>query len=147
MIERAGLTSVNSHCSLATDHSSIFADLRNSYPTQKQARVELGVFAFDIFAEAFVSPAQIPPQLTAQEVRIAGSNISFVWKPDAGSIWMRRTLPASSYLVVAGSASAKAAPLTVISGEVAHLSAVDVEPGHCLACVAVPLSGVTLARG
>ncbi|OIS92859.1 molybdopterin oxidoreductase [Brucella cytisi] len=113
----------------------------------KASLVELGVFAFDIFAEAFVSPAQIPPQLTAQEVRIAGSNISFVWKPDAGSIL--DAAHASGVQLPSGCrvGQCESCSLTVISGEVAHLSAVDVEPGHCLACVAVPLRGVTLARG
>lgn len=112
----------------------------------KASLIRIGLFAFDIFAETFVSPTQIPPQLAAQEVKIVGSDVSFVWKPEAGSLLdaaHESGVPLPSGCRVG---QCESCALTVIAGEVAHLAAIDVDPGRCLACVAVPLSAVTLAR-
>ncbi|TDR93274.1 molybdopterin-dependent oxidoreductase [Enterovirga rhinocerotis] len=111
----------------------------------KAALVRIGIFAFDIFAEAFVSPASVPDNLAPQEIRLAGSDASFLWQPEAGSLLdaaHRAGVPLPSGCRVG---QCESCAVTVVAGEVAHLVEVDTEPGRCLACMAVPLGPVTLA--
>ena len=48
--------------------------------------VERGMPRFDIFAEAFASPPIVPRTLEPQTVHIAGSDQSFVWSPELGTL-------------------------------------------------------------
>lgn len=111
----------------------------------KAALVRLGVFPFDIFAESFVSPASVPTELAAQQITLAGSGASFTWRPESGSL-----LDAAHQAGIALPSGCRvgqceSCAVTVVSGEVAHLSAAEAEPGRCLACIAVPLTALTLA--
>ena len=111
----------------------------------KAALVRLGVHTFDILSEAFVSPAEVPAELSAQPITIAGREGTFVWRPESGSLLdaaQEAGLPLPSGCRVG---QCESCALTVVEGEVAHLAAVEIEPGRCLACIAVPLAPVTLS--
>ncbi len=110
------------------------------------ARVrQLGVPAFDILAEAFASPAPVPSDLTPRFIRFAGSDKSFLWSRDAGSVLDAAqaaglALPSGCRVGQCGSCS-----LRIVRGQVAHLGGIESQPDHCLTCQAVPLSELTLA--
>ena len=105
----------------------------------------LGVPSFDILSEAFASPAPVPPDLKARVVRLAGSDRTFSWSPEAGSLLDAAQaaglfVPSGCRVGQCGSCS-----LRVLEGRVAHLGGSEAETDHCLTCQAVPLSDLTLA--
>ena len=107
--------------------------------------IERGMPRFDIFAEAFVSPPVVPPSLTSQTIHIAGSDRSFVWAPELGSIL--DAAEAAGFALPSGCrvGQCESCAMRIIDGSVARLGAEEGEPDQCLTCQAVPLSELTLA--
>ena len=104
-----------------------------------------GIPRFDIFAEAFATPPDVPDHLAPQTVRIAGSGQSFVWAPAAGTL-----LDAAQSAGIALPSGCRVGQcencvMRVVDGDVAHLGGFAGEDGHCLTCQSVPLSALTLA--
>ena len=104
-----------------------------------------GLPRFDIFTEAFASPPTVPKTLTPQTVRIAGSDKSFVWTPELGTILDAAeaaglTLPSGCRV-----GQCESCAMRIVDGNVARLATEDGEPDRCLTCQAVPLSELTLA--
>ena len=107
--------------------------------------VERGMPRFDIFAEAFVSPPVVPPTLTSQTVHIAGSDKSFVWTPELGTIL--DAAEKAGFALPSGCrvGQCESCAMRIVEGDVARLGADEGEPDQCLTCQAVPLSELTLA--
>ena len=87
----------------------------------------------------------MPAELSAQPITLAGRDGTFLWRPESGSLLdaaQEAGLPLPSGCRVG---QCESCALTVVEGEVTHLAAVEIEPGRCLACIAVPLAPVTLS--
>lgn len=107
--------------------------------------VERGVPRFDIFAEAFVSPPEVPATLEPQTVHLAGSDRSFVWSPELGTLLdaaHAAGVPLPSGCRVG---QCESCAMRIVDGRVAQLGGGDSSTEHCLTCQAVPLSELTLA--
>jgi ferredoxin-NADP reductase len=107
--------------------------------------VARGMPRFDIFAEAFASPPVIPRTLTSQTVHIAGSNKSFTWAPELGTIL--DAAEAAGLALPSGCrvGQCESCAMRIVDGNVARLGPEAGEPDQCLTCQAVPLSELTLA--
>ena len=107
--------------------------------------VARGMPRFDIFAEAFATPPEVPASLVPQTVRIAGSDQSFVWAPAAGTLL--DAAQAAGIALPSGCrvGQCESCVMQVVDGDVAHLGGFAGEDGHCLTCQSVPLSALTLA--
>jgi ferredoxin-NADP reductase len=107
--------------------------------------VERGMPRFDIFTEAFASPPVVPPTLTSQTIHIAGSDRSFLWAPELGTIL--DAAEAAGFALPSGCrvGQCESCAMRIVDGSVARLSAEEGEPDQCLTCQAVPLSELTLA--
>jgi anaerobic selenocysteine-containing dehydrogenase/ferredoxin-NADP reductase len=107
--------------------------------------VERRMPRFDIFAEAFASPPVVPASLTSQTIHIAGSNRSFVWAPELGTIL--DAAEAAGLALPSGCrvGQCESCAMRIVDGSVARLGAEEGEPDQCLTCQAVPLSELTLA--
>ncbi|WP_133646304.1 molybdopterin-dependent oxidoreductase [Paraburkholderia flava] len=105
-----------------------------------------GVPAFDMFSEAFRSPAspQTDPN-AAWPVTFARSQREAVWTPSHGSLLsfaesLGLALPSGCRV-----GQCESCAVRVLAGEVDHLSDVALdEPGVCLACQAVPREALVL---
>ncbi|ANG98723.1 molybdopterin oxidoreductase [Brucella pseudogrignonensis] len=111
----------------------------------KRAMRSIGIPAFDIFSEAFISPKPIPSDLKPQTVRIAGTERSFEWRPEMGSLLDAAlsngfSLPSGCRVGQCESCICK-----LVDGKVAHLGGDEIEADQCLTCQAVPLTQITLA--
>ncbi|MFT4118483.1 molybdopterin-dependent oxidoreductase [Bradyrhizobium sp.] len=107
--------------------------------------VERGMPRFDIFAEAFVSPPEIPATLQPQTVHLAGSDTSFVWSPELGTLLdaaHAAGVPLPSGCRVG---QCESCAMRIVDGRVASLGESDGAADQCLTCQAVPLSELTLA--
>jgi anaerobic selenocysteine-containing dehydrogenase/ferredoxin-NADP reductase len=107
--------------------------------------VVLGLPRFDIFAEIFAAPSEVPQHLEPQEVTVAGTGQSFLWTPAAGSLLDAAsaagvTLPSGCRV-----GQCESCAVRVVEGSFAHMVASDDEPDRCLTCQAVPLSPLTIA--
>jgi anaerobic selenocysteine-containing dehydrogenase/ferredoxin-NADP reductase len=104
-----------------------------------------GMPRFDIFAEAFASPPAVPKTLTPQTIHIAGSDKSFVWAPELGTIL--DAAEAAGLALPSGCrvGQCESCAMRIVDGNVARLGIEDSEPDQCLTCQAVPLSELTLA--
>jgi anaerobic selenocysteine-containing dehydrogenase/ferredoxin-NADP reductase len=116
------------------------------FVTETKRRIaDLGVPSFDIFAESFVSPVAVPPTLEPRTIRIAGSERSFVWVPDQGTILDAAEKAGISLPSGCRVGQCESCAVTVVEGQFAHLSATDTEEKKCLTCCAVPLSPLVIA--
>lgn len=116
------------------------------FTTSTTARlVERGMPRFDIFSEAFASPPVVPPTLHPQTVHIAGSDQSFVWSPELGTLLDAAQAAGLSLPSGCRVGQCESCVMRIVEGSVARLGADDNEPGQCLTCQAVPLSELTLA--
>ncbi|WP_298255805.1 molybdopterin-dependent oxidoreductase [Bradyrhizobium sp.] len=104
-----------------------------------------GVPRFDIFTEAFASPPTVPKTLMPQTVHIAGSDKSFVWAPELGTIL--DAAEAAGFALPSGCrvGQCESCAMRIVDGNIARLAAEDGEADRCLTCQAVPLSELTLA--
>ena len=107
--------------------------------------VALGLPRFDIFAEIFAAPGEVPPHLEPQQVTVVGTGQSFLWTPAAGSL-----LDAASAAGVALPSGCRvgqceSCAVRVVEGRFAHMVASSDEPDRCLTCQAVPLSPLMIA--
>lgn len=107
--------------------------------------VERGVPGFDIFAEAFASPPMVPPLLAPQIVHIAGSDESFVWTPEHGTILDAAEAAGLSLRSGCRVGQCESCVMRIVEGSVARLGQENGTTDHCLTCQAVPLSELTLA--
>jgi anaerobic selenocysteine-containing dehydrogenase/ferredoxin-NADP reductase len=104
-----------------------------------------GMLSFDIFGEAFASPPVVPPTLTPQTVHIAGSDKSFVWTPELGTILDAAEAVGLSLPRGCRVGQCESCAMRIVEGNVASLSRADGDADQCLTCQAVPLSELTLA--
>lgn len=107
--------------------------------------VERGMPRFDIFAEAFASPPEVPSTLKPQTVHVAGSDRSFTWSPELGTLLdaaHAAGVPLPSGCRVG---QCESCAMRIVDGTVARLGGDDGSAEHCLTCQAIPLSELTLA--
>lgn len=107
--------------------------------------VRRGVPRFDIFAEAFAVPSEVPASLMPRRISIAGSGQAFDWSPAAGPVLdaaLAAGLPFPSGCRVG---QCESCVVKVLAGSFTHLVAFDGEPGQCLTCQAVPLSDLLIS--
>lgn len=107
--------------------------------------VERGLPRFDIFAEAFASPPEVPTTLEPQTIHLAGSDKSFVWSPELGTLLdaaHAAGVPLPSGCRVG---QCESCAMRIVDGRVAQLGSGDSSAEHCLTCQTVPLSELTLA--
>jgi ferredoxin-NADP reductase len=107
--------------------------------------VDSGIPRFDIFAEAFASPPEVPSTLKPQTVHLAGSDKSFVWSPELGTLLdaaHAAGVPLPSGCRVG---QCESCAMRIVDGCVARLGGDDGSTEHCLTCQAIPLSELTLA--
>jgi ferredoxin len=116
------------------------------FATSMTARlVERGMPRFDIFAEAFASPPIVPRTLEPQTVHIAGSNQSFVWSPELGTLLDAAEAAGLSLPSGCRVGQCESCAMRIVEGNVAQLGGDDAATDQCLTCQAVPLSELTLA--
>lgn len=103
-----------------------------------------GVPDFDVSTEVFVSTVEVPPDLAPRSVRLRRSDVAFPWFPASGTLL--DAADAAGIRLPSGCRAGQCENccLRVVSGEVAHLSAYDGPPTHCLTCRAVPLSDLVI---
>jgi anaerobic selenocysteine-containing dehydrogenase/ferredoxin-NADP reductase len=106
--------------------------------------IEHGMPRFDIFVESFVSPPVVPQTLQRQTVRIAGSDRSFVWTPEMGTLLDAAHAAGISLPSGCRVGQCESCAMRIIDGNVAQLGGSD-GADQCLTCQAVPLSKLTLA--
>jgi anaerobic selenocysteine-containing dehydrogenase/ferredoxin-NADP reductase len=107
--------------------------------------VERGMPRFDIFTEAFVSPPIVPQTLEPQTVHIAGSDTSFVWSPELGTLLDAAQAAGLSLPSGCRVGQCESCAMRIVEGNVAQLGGGDAATDQCLTCQAVPLSELTLA--
>lgn len=107
--------------------------------------VERGLPRFDIFAEAFVSPPDVPATLEPQTVHLAGSDKSFVWSPDLGTLLDAAHVAGVPLPSGCRVGQCESCAMRIVDGRVAQLGGGDGSAEHCLTCQTVPLSELTLA--
>ena len=116
------------------------------FTTSMTARlVERGMPRFDVFAEAFASPVIVPTTLKPQTVHIAGSDKSFVWTPELGTLLDAGQAAGLSMPSGCRVGQCESCIMRIVEGEVARLGGDDGATDQCLTCQAVPLSELTLA--
>ena len=107
--------------------------------------IERGMPRFDIFAEAFASPPDVPPMLAPQTIRIAGSDASFVWSPGLGTLLDAADAAGLALPRGCRTGQCETCVTRIVAGEVAHLCPFEGDETQCLTCQAVPLSELTLS--
>jgi anaerobic selenocysteine-containing dehydrogenase/ferredoxin-NADP reductase len=107
--------------------------------------VERGMPRFDIFAEAFASPPIVPRTLESQTVHIAGSDQSFVWSPELGTLLDAAQAAGLSLPSGCRVGQCESCAMRIVEGTIARLGGDDIATDQCLTCQAVPLSELTLA--
>ena len=107
--------------------------------------VERGMPRFDVFMESFVSPPFVPQTLQRQTVRIAGSDKSFVWTPELGTLLDAAYAAGVSLPSGCRVGQCESCVMRIIEGNVAQLGGDESATDQCLTCQAVPLSELTLA--
>jgi anaerobic selenocysteine-containing dehydrogenase/ferredoxin-NADP reductase len=107
--------------------------------------VERGMPRFDIFVEAFASPPVVPPTLTSQTIHIAGSDKSFTWAPELGTILDAAEAAGLSLPSGCRVGQCESCAMRIVEGNVARLGPGEGAANECLTCQAVPLSELTLA--
>ena len=105
-----------------------------------------GVPDFDIFDETFFAEVQIPKTLQPQKIRIAGSDESFEWTPEMGTLLDAAecagiTMPSGCRV-----GQCESCMVSVDDGKVAHLNKWDGPTNSCLTCMSIPLTPVVLRR-
>ncbi|MES1925523.1 molybdopterin-dependent oxidoreductase [Salinisphaera sp. T31B1] len=115
--------------------------------TDLRARlVGRGVFAFEIFSEAFSPPAPTDARaLAPRRIRLARSNVTLDWSPDQGTILASAEQAGLSLPSGCRVGQCESCALRIIAGRV-HTPAgiAPVEPDTCLTCQAVPLTDIEL---
>lgn len=109
------------------------------------ALLRLALPRFDIFTEACSAPGEMPAELEAQTVTIAGTGESFLWTPAAGPILDAALAAGLSLPSGCRVGQCESCSVRVVEGRFAHMVDVDGEPDQCLTCRAVPLSALTIA--
>ncbi|HVX78560.1 MAG TPA: molybdopterin-dependent oxidoreductase [Bradyrhizobium sp.] len=107
--------------------------------------VERGLPRFDVFTEAFASPPVVPPSLKPQTVHLAGSDRSFVWSPELGTLLDAAEAAGLPFPSGCRVGQCESCAMRVVAGEVARLGGDETTTDQCLTCQAVPLSELTLA--
>lgn len=109
------------------------------------AMQKLGIPAFDVLAESFKSPSQIPSGLEPQIIRLAGSERQFEWHPEMGSLLDAAAAHGVPLPNGCRVGQCESCMCRVVSGKVAHLQEVQLEEDQCLSCQAIPLTPITIA--
>ncbi|MES1939998.1 molybdopterin oxidoreductase [Salinisphaera sp. T5B8] len=118
-------------------------------PMMRQLRERLaarGVFDFEIFSEAFTSPAPIERAgLSAQTVTLTRSGRSFTWRPDQPSILSSAEAAGIELPSGCRAGQCESCALPLVAGRVQTAVATDaLGDDLCLTCQAVPLTPVEL---
>jgi anaerobic selenocysteine-containing dehydrogenase/ferredoxin-NADP reductase len=144
--DHAGRPDLSALDPLMSRHPLVYLCGSSDFTSSMTARlVERGIPQFDIFAEAFASPPEIPTTLEPQTIHIAGSDKSFVWSPELGTLLdaaHAAGVPLPSGCRVG---QCESCAMRIVDGRVAQLGGGDSSDEHCLTCQAVPLSELTLA--
>lgn len=104
----------------------------------------LGLPAFDIFSEVFVSDMEVPADLAPRRVTLAGGGASFEWSRQAGSILDAAEAAGLSLPSGCRSGQCESCSLRIVEGQVSHLVPYDGGTDRCLTCCSVPLSDLIL---
>lgn len=107
--------------------------------------VRRGMPRFDIFAEAFSAPSEIPSSLMPRRITVVGTGQAFEWSPAAGSVLdaaLAAGLPFPSGCRVG---QCESCAVKVLEGSFTHLVAFDGDPDQCLTCQAIPQSDLLIS--
>jgi anaerobic selenocysteine-containing dehydrogenase/ferredoxin-NADP reductase len=116
------------------------------FTTSMTARlVERGMPRFDVFTEAFASPPIVPRTLKPQTVHIAGTDSSFIWSPELGTLLDAAQAAGISLPSGCRVGQCESCAMRIVEGDIARLGGDDSATDQCLTCQAVPLSELTLA--
>jgi len=144
--DHAGRPDLSALDPLISKHPLVYICGSPNFTSSMTARlVERGLPKFDIFAEVFASPPEIPATLEPQTVHVAGSDKSFVWSPELGTLLdaaHAAGVPLPSGCRVG---QCESCAMRIVDGRVAQLGDGDSSAEHCLTCQTVPLSELTLA--
>ncbi len=107
--------------------------------------VERGMPRFDVFTEAFASPPIVPRTLQPQTVHVAGTDKSFIWSPELGTLL--DAAQAAGLALPSGCrvGQCESCAMRIVKGDVAQLGGDEGATDQCLTCQTVPLSELTLA--
>ncbi|WP_441236266.1 molybdopterin-dependent oxidoreductase [Bradyrhizobium sp. 930_D9_N1_4] len=144
--DHAGRPDLSALDPLLSRHPLVYLCGSVDFTSSMTARlVERGLPRFDIFAETFASPPDVPATLAPQTVHLAGSDRSFVWSPELGTLLdaaHAAGVPLPSGCRVG---QCESCAMRIVDGRVAQLGDGDSSAEHCLTCQTVPLSELTLA--
>ncbi|MDI4232111.1 molybdopterin-dependent oxidoreductase [Bradyrhizobium sp. Arg237L] len=116
------------------------------FATSMTARlVERGMPRFDVFAEAFASPPIVPQTLKPQTVHVVGTDKSFIWSPELGTLLDAAQAAGLSLPSGCRVGQCESCAMRIVKGDVAQLGGDDGAADQCLTCQTVPLSELTLA--
>jgi anaerobic selenocysteine-containing dehydrogenase/ferredoxin-NADP reductase len=107
--------------------------------------VRRGMPRFDIFAEAFSAPSEVPTSLMPRRITVVGTGQAFEWSPAAGPVLdaaLAAGLPFPSGCRVG---QCESCVVKVLEGSFTHLVDFDGDPHQCLTCQAVPLSDLVIS--
>ncbi|WP_423199606.1 MULTISPECIES: molybdopterin-dependent oxidoreductase [unclassified Cupriavidus] len=105
-----------------------------------------GLPDFDIFEETFSAEVRIPRTLAPQTVRVLDADASFAWSPGLGTVLDAADRAGVGLPSGCRVGQCESCVMTLVEGQVAHLSTWDGPPDRCLTCMAVPLTPVVLRR-
>ncbi|WP_454625247.1 molybdopterin-dependent oxidoreductase [Bradyrhizobium cenepequi] len=116
------------------------------FTTSMTARlVERDMPHFDVFTEAFASPPTVPQTLKPQTVHVVGTDKSFTWSPELGTLLDAAQAAGLSLPSGCRVGQCESCAMRIIEGNVARLGGDDSSSDRCLTCQTVPLSELTLA--
>ncbi len=107
--------------------------------------VERGMPRFDVFTEAFASQPTVPKTLKPQTVHLAGSDRSFVWSPELGTLLDAAEAAGLSLPSGCRVGQCESCAMRIVKGDIVQIGGDDGMTDLCLTCQAVPLSELTLA--
>lgn len=109
--------------------------------------IELGAPAFDIFSEAFRSPAEVPVG-ALQNCKVTFSRSGkreVAWTPERGTLLQFGESIGLQMASGCRVGQCESCAVRVISGRIMHIAGLEPEdPSMCLACQAVPIGDVVL---
>jgi anaerobic selenocysteine-containing dehydrogenase/ferredoxin-NADP reductase len=106
--------------------------------------VARGVDRFDILTEEFFSDIEVPETLAPATIRFTRTGRELTWTPRSGTLL--EAAEAGGIALGSGCRTGvcESCLVRVDSGDVAHLTPVESDPGTCLTCQAIPLTDLEL---
>lgn len=106
--------------------------------------VARGVDRFDIVTEEFFSEIEVPETLAPATIRFTRTGRELTWTPQSGSLLDAAEAGGIALGSGCRTGVCESCLVRVGSGDVAHLTPVENEPGSCLTCQAIPLTDLEL---